>query len=128
METSVTVDTATRKWILLAVVLLLMLASVVVPVTPASAATAWPSHSSHLWSKTGSTPLHRCTWPMHSYCGVWATARQSTPVYMLCWTDQQYYVGNHGSKRWFLVNLAGSRTNTWVHSSFVYNQASSPRC
>ncbi|MEV6211591.1 hypothetical protein [Kitasatospora sp. NPDC051914] len=49
-----------------------------------------------------------------------------------CWVDAGWATGNYYSNRWFYayVNYSGGRVPVWayVHSSYVTNQSSVPRC
>ncbi|WP_431682808.1 hypothetical protein [Kitasatospora sp. KL5] len=49
-----------------------------------------------------------------------------------CWADGGWATGNYSSNRWFnaYVNYSGGRAPVWayVHSSYVTNQSSVPRC
>lgn len=90
---------------------------------PAAAATAWPSHSSYVWTSGGWSNVRGCA---STACSVKFSLANGSSVWMLCWTDGQWAYGNYGSNRWFYI-WSANRTG-YIHSSLVYNQASAPRC
>lgn len=50
-----------------------------------------------------------------------------TLVQMICWTDNQWHSVNYWSDRWFKVSTPYTST-TWMHSSEVYSQTTTPHC
>ena len=55
----------------------------------------------------------------------------NTNVLMICWTDSQWVYppnSNYSSNRWFMVEPEYDLNIGYVHSSFVYNQITVPRC
>lgn len=70
-------------------------------------------------SSTPNYPVPRAT----QYPNGWV--KDGTAFYMHCYTDHSYFSGNYGSSRWFY-----GYNGYWgyVHSSYVFNQISVPRC
>ncbi len=97
--------------------------------TPAGAMTTGsPSHVSYLWANHGDIPFKSC--PSNTCATVGTVYGQGNyPVYMLCWTDNQWAYGNYWTNRWFYVYLPlwGGHYG-FVTASYVYNQAASPHC
>lgn len=90
-------------------------AAVMTPGTAAAAGTY--CHAS------GSCPVF--AGPNSSY--YYAEIPNNAAVGMICWTDAQWYSVNYSSNRWFKVSTVYTGT-TWMHSSEVYNQVSTPHC
>lgn len=95
---------------------------------PASAATAWPSHSSYLWANGngGWTNVRSC--PSTACALLFSVYNTGDPVYILCYTDGQWATGNYSTNRWFYIYVADAGRYGYVNASLVFNQASSPHC
>lgn len=107
--------------------LVFALAAVGLP-SRASAAYVWPSHASYTHNYHYSYSELR-SGPNRSWSYVTANLYNNTTVYMRCYVDSQWWnAPNYGSSRWFYVNVwTGTRwIGGWIHSSYVWNQASVP--
>lgn len=62
-------------------------------------------------------------------CPVGRWVKSNSKIYVICWVDTQYAVGNYGSARWFRViaPITGGYDG-WMHSSYVYYQPAVPYC
>jgi hypothetical protein len=104
------------------------LAGTVGVASPASATTAWPSHSSYLWANGngGWSNVRSC--PSTACSVLFSVYNTGHPVYMLCYTDGQWSQGNSWTNRWFYVYVPDAGASGYVNASLVFNQASSPHC
>jgi hypothetical protein len=81
-------------------------------------------------------PVHTCiNFRTVQSCGQNYTVPNARPFQMKCYKDSAWAVtGLYRSARWFFGNVWNSTNwwvthwNVWVHSSFVVNQTSVPRC
>ncbi len=97
----------------------------IVMASPAQAAAAWPSHSSYSHANYANyANLRSCA---SQSCPIQARLYNDSTVWMMCWQDGGWATGNYSSNRWFKVYY-GTGPVWFIHSSLVYNQASSPNC
>ena len=111
----------------------LVLAGVLVATALVGLAFASPAlavANSYVYTQPGHQSALATCWNAPA-CGV-----EGRPIYpangtvaqMLCWTDQGWFTGNYASNRWFIVTINGQPGQWWIHSSYVYYQASVGHC
>lgn len=90
-------------------------------VSPAQAVD-WNRPSKEYSSNGSWIPIRPCP---TTNCNPTGWVKSGSTFYMDCYTDFQWSYGNYWSNRWFY-----GYNGYWgyVHSSYVYNQISVPRC
>lgn len=74
----------------------------------------------------GSVPNRYCA---STNCPVARWVPSNTKIFVICWMDAQYTVGNYGTVRWFrAIAPINGGYDGWVHASYVYYQPVVPRC
>ncbi|MEU5949372.1 hypothetical protein ABZ793_27945 [Micromonospora sp. NPDC047465] len=106
-------------------VVAVLVASILIPGAPASAAPCSPVSCVH--NTKGSQVLVRC-WDGACTPGTNVWLNNGYQVSMSCWFDAANFDGNYPSTRWFLVRSVPLAGRWLVHSSYVYNQTSVGHC
>lgn len=79
------------------------------------------------WKNDGGWMPNRYCAHTNCYVGKWVAS--NTKVYVICWMDSQYMVGNYGTSRWFrVIGPINGGYDGYMHASYIYYQPSVPRC
>ncbi|MFF0723106.1 hypothetical protein [Micromonospora sp. NPDC003816] len=98
-------------------------------IQPPAALAAPCSTTSCVYNYSASTASMTCVGGTGCTSGSRMFVTNGTQVHMQCWIDSPPpYTGNYSSSRWFQVINVPYAGGWMVHSSYVYNQRSVPRC
>lgn len=106
---------------------LIITLSVLVATLVASSGTVHASGAAWAYKNGGGQMPNRACASVN--CPVVRWINSGTKVFVICWLDTQYAVGNYGSVRWFrTIAPINGGYDGWMHSSYIYYQPVLPRC